>query len=555
MSLNPLIVKLILDRVATSELQETYTILLWPIAAYFGLIILYNVNFRFWDFICLRLFPNLKAEMTTALTAYTSQHSYSYFQNNFAGSLVNKIKDIAKGVESTLQIVIDRFLSHFLALIFACITLATVHPLIGLILFVWACAFISFSFWSMRRTVQLSHRFSQAVSQVVGDIVDQLSNIVNVRLFARNGYEDRYLRNRLATTVERDIDLQWFRLNVASIRGGLIFMMAVSCILVLVWGRKQGLVSVGDFGLVFVLLGTISQAFWLLASEFATYAETYGQMKQGLVIIEESHEIQDVIDAKQLQVTKGNIVFDQVNFQYPDSSPLFAGKSITLSTGQKVGLVGYSGSGKSTFVNLILRLFDVQSGQILIDGQDISKCTQDSLREQIAMIPQDPVLFHRTLKENIGYGKIEATESEIIQAAKQAHAHEFISELSQQYESLVGERGVKLSGGQRQRIAVARAILKNVPILILDEATSALDSVTEQYIQQSLHELMQDRTTIVIAHRLSTLAAMDRILVFDKGQIIEDGPHEKLLKAKGHYAKMWQMQAQGFLPDEEGNTE
>jgi ATP-binding cassette subfamily B protein len=260
------------------------------------------------------------------------------------------------------------------------------------------------------------------------------------------------------------------------------------------------------------------------------------------------HEIVDLVSAKPLKVTQGKIEFKQVSFHYDEGTHLFKNKNIIIPAGQKVGLVGFSGSGKSTFVNLILRLFDVESGEITIDGQNIKVVTQASLRENIAMIPQDISLFHRTLMDNIRYGRIEASDLDVIEASKKAHCHEFITQLADGYQSLVGERGIKLSGGQRQRIAIARAMLKNAPILILDEATSALDSMTEKHIQDGLHLLMKNRTTIVIAHRLSTLSEMDRILVFDLGKIIEDGTHETLINANGHYARMWQMQAGGFLP-------
>ncbi len=259
----------------------------------------------------------------------------------------------------------------------------------------------------------------------------------------------------------------------------------------------------------------------------------------------------DVLDAKPLVVTKGHIKFEQVTFYYKEDNSLFEQLDVEIQAGTKVGLVGASGSGKTTFVNLILRFFDVESGRILIDGQDIAQVTQDSLHEQIAMIPQDTSLFHRSLMENIRYGRLEATDQEVIEAAKRAHCHEFISSLPEGYHTLVGERGIKLSGGQRQRIAIARAMLKNAPILVLDEATSALDSVTEKYIQVALSSLMQGRTVIVIAHRLSTLAEMDRILVFDQGHIIEDGNHPTLLAKQGHYAKLWHMQAGGFLLEQE----
>lgn len=250
-----------------------------------------------------------------------------------------------------------------------------------------------------------------------------------------------------------------------------------------------------------------------------------------------------------MKVTQGQIFFDKVKFCYMGSEALFKNKSVIIEPGQKVGLVGYSGSGKTTFVNLILRLYDATEGLILIDGQDIKEVTQDSLRANIGMIPQDPSLFHRTLMENIRYGRINATDEEVIEAAKKAHAHDFIINLPEGYNSLVGERGVKLSGGQRQRIAIARAILKNAPILLLDEATSQLDSVAESYIQESLWRLMQNKTTIVIAHRLSTLLHMDRILVFEEGQIIEDGTHSELLERNGQYKSLWDAQVGGFLPE------
>ena len=257
-------------------------------------------------------------------------------------------------------------------------------------------------------------------------------------------------------------------------------------------------------------------------------------------------EILDKPDAVILKCNRGQITFNNVKFHYKGTEPLFQNKSIEIKAGQKVGLVGYSGGGKSTFVNLILRLYDITDGAILIDGQDIRDVTQDSLRSSIALIPQDPSLFYRSLMDNIRYGRIDATDEEVISAAKKAHAHEFITKLSKIYDSLVGERGAQLSGGQRQRIAIARAILKNAPILILDEASSQLDSPTESLIQESLWDLSQNKTTLVIAHRLSTLLNMDRILVFDQGVIVEDGTHTELLSLNGLYRKLWDSQVGGI---------
>lgn len=308
-------------------------------------------------------------------------------------------------------------------------------------------------------------------------------------------------------------------------------------------------VTIGDFALIIGLTHFVIENVWLLAEMIGQINEATGAAKQSLKAIFIPIEIADKPDTKELIVTKGEIIFDKVHFQYKGTASLFQNKSIVIPSGQKVGLVGYSGSGKSTFVNLILRLYDIQNGEILIDNQDIRDVTQESLHQNIGMIPQDPSLFHRSLMENIRYGRIDATNEEVIEAAKKAHAHEFIDKLPLKYGSLVGEKGIKLSGGQRQRIAIARAILKNAPILILDEATSALDSVVEHEIQESLKNLMNRKTTIVIAHRLSTLLNMDRILVFDNGIIVEDGKHEELLKNGGRYKELWDGQVGGFLPE------
>jgi ATP-binding cassette subfamily B protein len=287
-----------------------------------------------------------------------------------------------------------------------------------------------------------------------------------------------------------------------------------------------------------------------LSKRFLEFFEHIGNVSNGVYTIIQPHEIIDRDNAIAPIISQGRIEFRHVRFSYSPGKPVFDNLSVTIQPGERVGLVGFSGSGKSTFVNLILRLFDPQSGQIVIDGVDIRDMTQDALHTQISLIPQDPSLFHRTLLENIRYGRLEATEKEVVEAAEKAHAHDFIAPMQQGYDALVGERGVKLSGGQRQRIAIARVILKNAPILILDEATSSLDSITEKAIQETLDLAMDEKTVIVVAHRLSTIAHLDRILVFDRGQIIEDGTHAKLLTQRGAYYRLWTMQAGGFLPEE-----
>jgi len=297
----------------------------------------------------------------------------------------------------------------------------------------------------------------------------------------------------------------------------------------------KGQVTLGDFSFIISLSISILWNLWFLIGQFVVFSEEIGRCQQALRIIEEPIGIQDMPDAAPLKVKHAKVEFKNVCFHFNKGKSLFQNKSVIIPAGQKVGLVGFSGSGKSTFVNLILRLFELESGEILIDSQDIKTVTQASLREQISFIPQDTTLFHRSIIDNIRYGNVNASDEDVMKAAFLAHADEFIQDLPEGYQSLVGERGVKLSGGQRQRIAIALAILKNAPILNLDEATSAFDSKTEQYIQESLNFFMKNKTTIVIAHRLSTLTQMDRILVFDKGRIVEDGSHMELLHQNSLY--------------------
>jgi ATP-binding cassette subfamily B protein len=386
---------------------------------------------------------------------------------------------------------------------------------------------------------------------ITGKMVDKLSNILSIRLFARSKEEGTSLSKTLDDAVKAEQKLQWGYFWIWFFYGYAFVTLQGINLYFLIKGRQEGWISVGDFVVVLGINTAIADFLWELAQDLSQFSKLWGRATQALRTLQVLPEIQDKAEASVLKVTQGKIVFDAVKFNYKGATPIFSDKSVAINSGQKVGLVGYSGGGKSTFVNLILRLYDVTDGRILIDGQDIRDVTQDSLHSMIATIPQDPSLFHRSLIENIRYGRMDATNEEVIEAAKHAHAHEFITKLPQGYESLVGERGVKLSGGQRQRIAIARAILKNAPILILDEATSQLDSITESHIQESLWELMQNKTTLVIAHRLSTLLQMDRILVFDQGKIVEDGTHQALLSKEGLYKTLWDSQVGGFLGDEE----
>lgn len=506
------------------------------------------LNMRFGDWARLKLFPSLREDTMNQMFSYLNQHSYAYFQNNFAGSLINKITDMQGAVIDILTILDDVY-AQVLGLSVASITLLLLHPVFAGILLAWVVVFLLITFVFLRPIAQLSHLFAQARSTVVGNMVDSISNIITVRLFSRDSFENRYIRQSIADAVQKDRNMQkkiivmriFWDISIVALLGVNLWMLG--------WMYARHLVTVGDFSFVIILSTSILWNLWFIAGQFVAFTEQVGKANQALSILQAPHDLIDSPNAKPLQISLGEIAFCNVNFEYSAGKVLFKNKTVCIHAGEKVGLVGFSGSGKSTFVNLILRLFDVQSGVITIDNQKINEVTQATLRENIALIPQDVSLFHRSLMENIRYGRSDATDAEVIAASKKAHCHEFILGLPEGYQAMVGERGVKLSGGQRQRIAIARAILKNAPILILDEATSALDSVTEKYIQDALHQLMQGKTTIVIAHRLSTLAEMNRILVFDQGKIIEDGPHDTLMEQQGHYATMWRMQAGGFLPE------
>lgn len=556
-SVAPYVLKLIIDKVVSFEgdRAEVLSTLKPYVIVYILLWISIAINFRLLDWLRLKMFPSIRYDIITKMFAYLGGHSHQYFQNNFAGSLSNKITDMQQGAINIFSIILDNGLMQFTGLCFAIMMMLLVHPIFALILFAWALCFLLIAIYFFKPIHDLSHIFATSKTTLVGRMVDSISNIINVKLFSRHRYENEQIQAATLDTITKDRAMEWSILKMRIFWDiSIIFLIGINItVLVTMYSKNQ--VSVGDFSFIISLSISIFHGLWYLASQFVAFSEELGKCKQALSIITAPQEIVDTAVSKPLVVTNGRIEFDEVSFHYGEGAHLFKNKKIVIEAGQRVGLVGFSGSGKSTFVNLILRLFDVESGEITIDGQNINTVTQASLRENIAMISQDISLFHRTLMDNIRYGRVDASDLEVIEASKKAHCHEFISQLAEGYQSLVGERGIKLSGGQRQRIAIARAILKNAPILILDEATSALDSVTEKHIQEALHGLMIGRTTIVIAHRLSTLSEMDRILVFDNGRIIEDGNHQDLIQANGHYAHMWQMQAGGFLPSEEKPAE
>ncbi|MGL9726020.1 MAG: ABC transporter ATP-binding protein [Wolbachia sp.] len=555
-SFSPYLVKIIIDRVSISDADNLFRNIATPAISYVLILFSLECLARLYGyFFEIKMIPNLRKNIVKSSIETLLDQDNSYYQNNFSGSLANKVNDLTNYIPDVAQIALDRLVGRALTLGIGVYFLWQVNIYFALLMLTWSALFVLSSLLLAGKIAHLADAWSELGSNITGKMVDVFSNIMSVRLFASKDQEKLSLQATHNEAVKAEQKLQWVYMWIFTFYGFFFTIMQVLNLYFLVKGREQGSITAGDFAFVITVNIAIANVFWMIAKDCSQFSKSWGKITQALRTITVVPEIQDQPNAADLVIKKGEIIFDKVKFHYNNIEPIFENKSIIIKYGQKVGLVGYSGGGKSTFVNLILRLYDIKSGKILIDGQDIRNVIQDSLHRNIGMIPQDPSLFHRTLMENIRYGRADASDDEVIEAAKRAHAHEFILKLPQSYESLVGERGVKLSGGQRQRIAIARAILKNAPILILDEATSQLDSVTESDIQKSLWKLMQGKTTIVIAHRLSTLLHMDRILVFDQGKIIEDGTHQELLDKNGMYKTLWNAQVGGFLPDRKESEE
>jgi ATP-binding cassette subfamily B multidrug efflux pump len=480
------------------------------------------------------------------------RQSWAFFQNDFAGRISNRVMQTGPAVRQTL---VSSVTAVWYVLVYgttALIMTATADVWLTIPILLWFAGYVALLMYFVPRMRDRSKISSEARSALMGRIVDSYTNILTVKLFARADEEDNYVRDAVDRHTNVFITAQrlltWFGTLLHLLNALLI--AGAGAIALILWQR--GSVEVGAIAMVLPLTLQLTNMSRQIAVQIADLFEEIGIVQEGMMTIARPLQLVDPDDAKPLVVHEGKLTFDQVRFGYGRESGLLENFSLTIRPGEKIGLVGRSGAGKSTVVNLLLRFFDLEGGRILIDGQDISEMTQESLRSQISVVTQDTSLLHRSIRENIRYGRPNAPDEEIVAAARLAHAEEFIDELEDWrgrhgYDAHVGERGVKLSGGQRQRIAIARVILKNAPILVLDEATSALDSEVEAAIQQSLDTLMGGKTVIAIAHRLSTIARMDRLVVLDRGRIVEQGTHDALLRQNGLYASLWRRQSGGFL--------
>lgn len=486
---------------------------------------------------------------------YLLGQSMSFFQNEFAGRIATKLMQSSLAIRETVLKLLDVLL--YVAVYFSGIVFVVAGSDFRLMapLFAWLIIYVCIMTYFIPKLQSISSKQADARSVMTGRIVDTYTNISTVKLFSHSKRESGYAQDSMSSF----LDTVYKQMRLVT---GLVFCVWItnSLLIISVTGLSisfwiQGVITTGTIaaavGLVLRLFGMSQWIMWEVSALF----ENIGTVKDGMNTIAKPLSVLDAADAKPLKVSAGEIVFDEVTFHYGKGRGVFEKLSLTIRPGEKVGVVGRSGAGKSTLVNLLLRFYDVEGGRILIDGQDIAKVTQESLREQIGMVTQDTSLLHRSVRDNIIYGRPDATEEKMMDVARQARAHEFIPQLSDikgrhGYDAHVGERGVKLSGGQRQRIAIARVLLKDAPILILDEATSALDSEVEAAIRENLYKLMRGKTVIAIAHRLSTIAAMDRLVILDEGRVIEDGTHTALVARKGLYAQLWAHQSGGFLGED-----
>jgi ATP-binding cassette subfamily B protein len=547
----PIIYKEIVDVVSSGDVDPTTAgahllelIVFLAIAAF-----AYNIFYRIGDWAIVYSQSGMLKDIANDAYKRLHAHSYEFFTNRFAGSLVTKLKRFVRSFETIHDQAVFAVWFDGIKLISTIIALAWFAPPLLAVFLVWLSLYVVFVYRMTKIQFRKDVVRAAAESNTTAVLADTITNVLNIKMFAAWIAEKRNFD--AVTGKEKEArDHSWYYHNWQNAFQG--FYIALFEVLIMYFAIKMWIAGAITGGVIILAQIYVFKAFeivWNIGRNARRVMEAFADAQEMVEIFETPLEVLDAKHPEKCTIQNGKIEVRNISFAYEKGQNVFEDFSVTIQPGEKVGLVGHSGSGKTTITKLLLRFTDVQKGEITIDGQNIVKIKQEDLRKNISYVPQEPMLFHRGLSENIAYGAPEATQDEIEIAAARAHAHEFIERLPEGYNTLVGERGIKLSGGERQRVAIARAMLKNAPILILDEATSALDSVSEKHIQAAFDTLMEGRTTLVIAHRLSTIQKMDRIIVFDKGRIIESGSHQELLEKEGEYYTFWKQQNHGMLPD------
>ena len=549
---NPFVMSLIVDKVSAGSVGAD------DVFAAFGpyIIALILINLfgqgcsKLQDYTMWKLEIAASYDLATMSFDALSNQSMTFHSNRFGGTLVSQTTKFMNAYNQLLETITFPFLPVICSVVFTCSLLIPRVPIYVAILMGLLVIYAIVSYLMYRRILSLNEQAAGAQNQLSGELSDAVTNILAVKTSGREDYERKLFDQANREVVARDSKRMWASL-ARGILTACIALVIMSVVSVFIAGGNAWFgISPGTVVMMFTYTYTITNQFNFINNGLQRFNRAFGDASGMTAVLDEPRLVDDAPDASELKVREGTIDFSNLNFWYSDGgvqTQVFDNFNLHIPAGQRVGLVGKSGAGKTTLTKLLLRLSDIQEGEICIDGQNVATCTQQSLRRQVAYVPQEALLFHRTIAENIAYSRPDATREQIIEAARQANALEFIEQLPQGFETITGERGIKLSGGQRQRIAIARAMLADCPILVLDEATSALDSESERLVQEALENLMRGRTTIVVAHRLSTVAGLDRVVVLDHGSIAEDGTHAELIEAGGVYAGLWNRQTGAYL--------
>ncbi len=547
----PLIIAQLLSIIQHNQLHDAKN--LWTLIALYSVSGLWSsvIGWRLVLYLVWTFETAMQRDLYAQCFSKLTNQTLFFHSNKFGGSLVSQTNKLVGAVESFWDTIIWSVLPLVISLVGSIIVLSTLLWQYALFLLIFSIVFSIVVYYGSKPMAKLTKKEAKSSNKLNGQLADVISNVLAVKSSGAEATEQKFFTKTVNSWRDSSLDVMRGFLKVSTIYSSINMVIKIGAIAFAVYAAQNNLVSVASVYLIITYTGSVAHELWNMNGIMRNYNRIIGNANDMVEILQTPTTLIDKSDSK-LKVTNGEISMDKIIFTHDEGQgdTLFHDFSLDIKPGEKIGLVGASGSGKTTLTKLLLRFADIDSGKITIDGQDISEVTQASLRTKIAYVPQEPLLFHRSVRENIAYGRPDATDAEIEEAAKKAGAYDFIVGLKNGFDTMVGERGTKLSGGQRQRVAIARAILKDAPILVLDEATSALDSESEALIQKSLETLMENRTSIVIAHRLSTIAKLDRIIVLKDGKIVEDGSHDELInKKRGVYAKLWARQSVGFIEE------